>query len=119
MVRIETGIAVSEIRVVRQFNRNANSTTATTIAASTSTRSTLRIDVSMKFDCRKMIWSAFMPFGSEGVISASACSISRVSRTVSISGCFSTETTTAGDAMYPESPRLTLAANSTVATCHR
>ena len=56
----------------------------------------------MKFACRKMIWSAFMPFGSDGVISASACSISRVSRTVSISGCFSTETTTAGAAMYPE-----------------
>ena len=46
--RIDTGIAVSEIAVVRQLSRKANSTIATTEIASISTRSTLRIDVSMK-----------------------------------------------------------------------
>ena len=56
-------MAVSEIAVVRQFSRKANSTTATTMAASSSTRSTLRIEVSMKFACRNRIWSALMPFG--------------------------------------------------------
>ena len=52
VARIETGIAVSEITVVRQFSRNANSTTATTTPASSSTRSTFRIDVSMKLAWR-------------------------------------------------------------------
>ncbi len=52
--RIETGIAVSEIAVVRQFSRNANSTIATTTPASSSTVCTLRIDVSMKLACRKI-----------------------------------------------------------------
>ena len=55
VVRIETGIAVSEIAVVRQLSRNANRTTATTSAASSSTCSTFRIEVSMKFACRKRI----------------------------------------------------------------
>ena len=41
VARIETGIAVREIAVVRQFSKNANSSTATTSAASISTRWTL------------------------------------------------------------------------------
>ena len=49
VARIETGMAVSEITVVRTFRRNANSTTATTTMASIRTRSTFAIDVSMKF----------------------------------------------------------------------
>ncbi len=96
VVRIETGIAVSEIRVVRRFRRNRNSTSATTAIASTSTRSTLPIEVSMKSACRNRILSAEMPAGSEGAMSSSAASIERVSATVSTSGCFSTETITAG-----------------------
>ena len=56
-------MAVSEIAVVRQFSRNANRTTATTMAASTSTRCTLSIEASMKLACRNRIWSALMPCG--------------------------------------------------------
>ena len=52
VARIETGMAVSEITVVRTFRRNANSTMATATMASTSTRSTLAMEVSMKFACR-------------------------------------------------------------------
>ena len=127
VARIETGIAVSEIAVVRTFKRKANSTTATTTTASISTVSTLRIEVSMKFACRKMSWSARTPLKAHAsptgsatdgpvrselplpasgpqafrlaVISARAVSTSRVSRTVSTAGCFSTETTTAGAPM--------------------
>ena len=63
-------MAVSEIAVVRQFSRNANSTTATTTAASTSTFCTLPIEVSMKLACRKRIWSALMPCGRLALRSA-------------------------------------------------
>ena len=41
-------MAVSEMIVVRRFNRNRNRTTATTAMASRSTFCTLLIDVSMK-----------------------------------------------------------------------
>ena len=51
----------------------------------------------MKLAWRNRTWSALMPFGQAWrVISLSAASISRVSVTVSTSGCFSTETMTAG-----------------------
>ena len=73
VVRIETGIAVSEMAVVRQLSRNANRTTATTRAASSSTRSTFWIESSMKFACRNMISSALTPDGRLGSSSASAC----------------------------------------------
>ncbi len=77
VARIDTGMAVSEIAVVRQLSRKANSTTATTTAASSSTRCTLWIEVSMKFACRNTIWSARMPCGRLAVIWRSASSISR------------------------------------------
>ena len=96
VVRIETGIAVSEMAVVRQLSRNANRMTATTSAASSSTRSTFWIEFSMKLACLNMISLAFTPDGRLGSSSASTCMICRVSRTVSTLGCFSTETITAG-----------------------
>ena len=46
--RIETGMAVSEMAVVRQLSRKANSTTATTATASKSTLVTLSTEVWMK-----------------------------------------------------------------------
>ncbi len=52
VARIETGIAVSEITVVRTFKRNANSTTATTTIASRRTVVTFFTEVSMKSACR-------------------------------------------------------------------
>ena len=92
-------MAVSEIAVVRQLSRKANSTTATTATASKSTLVTLSIEVWMKLAWRKRMLSALMPSGSVRVSSASALSISCVSRTVSTSGCFSTEMMTAGAPM--------------------
>ena len=59
--RIETGMAVSEMAVVRQLSRKANSTTATTATASNSTLVTLSIEVSMKLAWRKRMLSALMP----------------------------------------------------------
>ena len=48
VVSTESGIATSEMKVVCQFSRNTNSTMATQISASTSTRSRLSIELSMK-----------------------------------------------------------------------
>ena len=95
-VRIDTGIAVSEITVVRTFSRKAKRTTATTAVASSSTVRTLPIEVSMKLAWRNRMLSARMPEGSVRDRSASAASTSRVRRTVSMSGCFSTEMITDG-----------------------
>ncbi len=46
--RMETGMAVSEIAVVRQLSRKANSTTATTATASKRTLVTLSTEFWMK-----------------------------------------------------------------------
>ena len=54
-MKIEIGIAVSEITVVRKFKRNAKRITATTAAASNSTCSSVEIEVSMNFFCSKTI----------------------------------------------------------------
>ena len=48
VTRIEIGMAVSEMSVARAFIRKTNRTMATTTAASSSTRLTLSIEVSMK-----------------------------------------------------------------------
>ncbi len=48
VARIDTGMAVSEMTVVRQLRRNRNSTTATTAMASSSTFSTLPMEAAMK-----------------------------------------------------------------------
>ena len=96
MIRIEIGIAASEIAVARTFIRNTNSTIATTTAASTSTRCTLPIEVSMKVACRNWMLVADTPGGSVFWISASAASIRRVSETVSAFGCFWIPMMTAG-----------------------
>ena len=47
VIRIEIGMAVSEIAVARQSSRNMNSTIVTTAAASTSTRFTFSTEASM------------------------------------------------------------------------
>ena len=83
VTRIEIGIAVRDMKVARQFIRNSISTTATTTAASSSTRSTLAIDVSMNVACRNWILSALTPDGSDFWMAASCASTARVSDTVS------------------------------------
>jgi hypothetical protein len=96
VIRIEIGIAASEITVARTFIRNTNSTIATTTAASSSTRWTLPIDVSMKVACRNWMLLADTPAGSVFWMSPSAASIRRVSATVSAFGCFWIPMMTAG-----------------------
>ena len=99
VTRMETGIAVSEMSVVRRLSRKANSTTATMIAPSRSASSTFSIEDSMNAACLKMISGAATPAGSDRDRSASATPISCVSRTVSAVGCFCTEMITAGLAL--------------------
>jgi hypothetical protein len=110
VTRIDIGIAVREIAVVRTLSRKENSTIATTAAASASTFRTLSIDVWMKPAWRNRIWSALTPAGRPAVMSRSASSICRVRRIVSAPGCFSTDTMTAGRPWKPASPRFTLGA---------
>ena len=96
VMRMEIGMAASEMRVARTFMRNRNSTTATTRPASTSTRSTLAIDVSMKVAWRNWILLAVTPAGSVLWMASSWASTARVSVTVSAVGCFWMPTITAG-----------------------
>ena len=89
--RIETGIAVSEITVVRTLSRNANRMMATTTIASIRTVCTFLIDVSMKLACRNRMLSTLIPRPNVLLISDKAASTARVSVIVSTSGCFSTD----------------------------
>ena len=59
----------------------------------------------MKLACRKTMLSILMPLGIVALSSDRARSTSADSLTVSIAGCFSTETMTAGWPMNPASPR--------------
>ena len=97
VVRIETGMAVSEIAVVRQLSRKANSTTATTSAASSSTRLHVAdrgLDEVGLPEHDLVGLDAVRQAGAElgQRLPRSRC----VSATVSTLGCFSTETMTAG-----------------------
>ena len=51
VTRIDTGMAVSEMIVVRVFSRNANNTSATMMAPSRKASATLAIECSMKSAC--------------------------------------------------------------------
>ncbi len=53
VIRMETGIAVSEMTVVLTLRRKTKRMTATTAMASTSTFKTLSMEVWMKVACRK------------------------------------------------------------------
>lgn len=102
----DSGIATSEIRVVRALSRKANSTIATRMAPSRSASTTLPIEASMKFAWRNSTVGAEIPAGRPCLSSASAVSMSCVRRTVSPAGCFCTLTITAGLPFMPASPRL-------------
>ena len=104
VIRTDTGMAVSEISVARTFMRKSIRTTATTIAASTSTRLTLSIEVSMKVACLNWTLLAVTPFvfGSFSRCSwmiFSCFSISSVRVIVSAVGCFWIPMMTAGPPM--------------------
>ena len=115
VIRIEIGMAISEMKVVRTFSRNRKRMTATTATASSSTFSTLPMEVWMKLACLNRISSAWTPFGRNCAKSLNARSTSAVSSVVSAPGCFCTDRITAGLPLTPASPRFTRAAKSTAA----
>ncbi len=113
----DSGIAVSEITVVRTFSRKRNSTMATRIAPSRSASRTLLTEASMKSAWRNETSGADRPGGSVRARAASADSTTRVSAIESAPGCFCTLTMTAGCPFSPASPRLKAGAKRTPATC--
>ena len=92
----DSGIATSEITVVRADSRKANSTIATMMAPSRSASATLPIEALMKSAWRNSTRGSASPGGRPCFSSPSAASICAVSFTVSASGCFWMLITTAG-----------------------
>ena len=93
----DSGMATSEITVVRTDSRNANSTMATMMAPrSRSASATLPTDALMKSAWRNSTRGSARPGGRPCFSSESADSICALSFTVSASGCFWMLTTTAG-----------------------
>ena len=93
----DSGIAVSEISVVRSDSRKANSTIATMIAPSRSASATLPIEALMKSAWRNSTFGSARPWGRPCFSSAErGLDLRRVSLTVSAAGCFCTLSTTAG-----------------------
>ena len=94
--RIETGIAVNEMRTGRIVPKKKYSTTATKIDAPMSLPSKVLMDASIKLACLNVTFGASMPVGKPCFNSAIADSIFFVSTTVSAEGCFCTPRMTAG-----------------------
>ena len=115
----DSGIATSEMAVVRTFSRNANSTTATRIAPSRRASPTLPSAASMKSAWRNRKRGAAMPGGRLPDTSASTASTARVRAMLSMPGCFCTDKITAGLPSKPAPPRATAGAKPTSATCDR
>jgi hypothetical protein len=87
-IRIDSGMAVSEISIVRRLPRKKNSTAATRQPAISSLSCRLPIDDSMKSAWRKITCGAVMPCGTLPLRSTSAASMRLVRSTVSAVGCF-------------------------------
>ena len=119
-VRMDKGMAVSEISMVRKLPRKKNSTPATKNEAISSFICRLPSEASMKSAWRKKTCGALMPAGRLPFMSASAASRRRVRSTVSAVGCFWMLRMTAGLATSPSSkppsPRLIAAEKPTSAT---
>ena len=96
MTASDSGIATSEITVVRTDSKKANSTMATMMAPSRSASATLPVEAWMKSAWRNSTRGSASPLGRPAFSSDSAVSICAVSFTVSASGCFCTLITTAG-----------------------
>ena len=115
VMKIDTGMAVSAIRVGRSVPRKKNRITATKIDAPISLPCSVVIEASMKLAWRKVTFGASMPAGSEDFSPASASSSASVSAIVSAVGCFWMPRMTAGLPSKPASPRLGAAAKVTSA----
>ena len=105
----DSGIAVSVINVVRKFRRNKNRTIATKIAPSRKASSTLLIELSIKFACRKSFVLISISSGRVFCSSLTASSTFSVNGSVSPFGDFCTDIITAGCPFAPPSPRLIFA----------
>ena len=92
----DSGMATSEITVVRTDSKKANSTMATMMAPSRRASATLPVEALMKSAWRNSTRGSAKPAGRPCFSSDSAVSICAVSLTVSAAGCFCTLTTTAG-----------------------
>ena len=122
--RIEIGMAVSELMLVRKFHMKMNSTTTTQIAPSRMASTTFSTAASMKSACLKIRCSMTIPSGKSSCSSPSTVPICRSSFRVSALGCFWTARMTADppSILSPSrtntlpSPRLTGPPNRTSAT---
>ena len=92
----DSGMASSEISVVRADSRKANRMTATITAPSRSASPTLPTEARMKSAWRNSTCGWARPLGRPGTSSCSAASTAAVSFTVSAPGCFCTLAITAG-----------------------
>ncbi len=115
----ESGIALSEMNVVRTFSRNRNRMTSTSSAPTTSASPTLYTPRSMK----SRIWyrsvSTITSGGSEASTSRNPSLTASVSARVSTCGCFEMVSATAVYPLMVESPRLIWAPSVTRATSFR
>ena len=80
VMKIDTGMAVSAIRVGRSVPRKKNRITATKIDAPISLPCSVVIEASMKLAWRKVTFGASMPAGSEDFSPASASSMGQRQR---------------------------------------
>ncbi len=113
VVSTDSGMAVSEMNVVCQLSRKANSTSATTTSASTSTFFTLAIEVSMNVACRNWTSVTRTPSGITRCSSGSMRSISWVMRDGVGARLLLHGQDDGGLAVEAASPRLVRAAKST------
>jgi len=95
-ISMESGKAMSEIRVVRAFIRKKNSTITTKMAPSNKDFWMLLMELLMKRDCRKMSVEMRTSAGRVFCSSCMEASSLSVSSSVLVFGCLVTVTSTAG-----------------------
>ena len=106
VIRMESGMETSEMRVVRQFIRKIKSTRTTNRPPSSRDFLTFPIEASMKRDWRKISVLMWTSAGREEPISASSRSSLRVSSRELVLGCLVTVRRTAGLPSFEATPRM-------------
>ena len=112
----DSGMAASEMNVVRTLSRNRNRTIRTSTAPTTNASPTLYTPRSMNSRSSYSPVSSTTSAGSDGSTSANAAFTRSVSSRVSVRGCLVTVMATPGCPLMLESPRLTCAPSTTFAT---
>ena len=112
----DSGIAMTEMTVVRNEPRKRNRMTMTNSAPSSSALPTLLTEVWMKSACLNICVSRRTSCGSEAAIACRLASICSVTRRVLIFGCLVTARMTAGEAFCDAVPIFTAAPVRTSAT---